>query len=154
VAVLFVAAPLMELKAPVVRALPRRIVPSLTAAYRPDSIGPTYSRLFAGVPRTSVTMATIYAGWEVPTYGGRIVAAQHPQAFIADATRREHDVETFFDPATGETTRRRLLCRYGAGYVLVDSLEEGVTPAALHDLGRTVHVVGPYVLLAVSNRCS
>jgi hypothetical protein len=152
-AVLFITAPLMDLERPAVQALPRSVFPSLTDDYRPESVAPTYSRLFAGVPRTSVTMASERAGWPLPTYGGRIVAALHPQAFIADLAQRERDVATFFNPATAKAARRRLLCRYGAGYILVDRTDGGVPPAALHDLGRSVRAAGPYVLLAVSTGC-
>jgi hypothetical protein len=153
VAVLFISAPNMELEKPAVRALPRSVFPSLTDDYRPESIVPTYSRLFAGVPRASVTMASERAGWPVPTYGGRIVAALHPQAFIANLAQRDRDVATFFDPATPEAARGRLLCRYGADYVLVDRTDGGVAPGALADLGRRVRSAGQYVILAVSHDC-
>jgi hypothetical protein len=154
VAVLYISAANMELEKPAVRALPRSVFPSLTAAYRPEAIGPTYSRLFAGVPRASVTMASERAGWPVPTYGGRIVAALHPQAFIANLAQRDRDAATFFDPATADAVRSRLLCRYGADYVLVDRIDGGVAPGALADLGRRVGSDGQYVLLAVFRRCA
>jgi hypothetical protein len=99
-------------------------------------------------------MASTRTGWEVPTYGGRIVAALHPQAFVPDLARREADVGTFFDPATRTAARRRLLCRYAAGYVLVKQDDGGVEPQALAGLGRTVRAVGPYVLLATGRPCA
>jgi hypothetical protein len=154
VAVLYISAANMELEKPAVRALPRSVFPSLTAAYRPEALGPTYSRLFAGVPRASVTMASERAGWPVPTYGGRIVAALHPQAFISSLAQRDRDAATFFDPATADAVRSRLLCRYGADYVLVDRSDGGVAPGALAALGRQVRSDGQYVLLAVFHRCA
>jgi hypothetical protein len=153
VAIVFLATHVMELEKPFVRALPRSVFPSLTPVDRAESVGSEYRRLFAGVPRQSVTMASLRAGWEVPTYGGRIVAALHPQAFIANLAERESDVGAFFDPATGAALRRRLLCRYRADYVLVQRDDGGVAPEALSGLGRTVRAIGPYVLLATPRPC-
>lgn len=154
VTLVFLATHVMELEKPFVRTLPRGVFPSLTAVDRAESVGAEYDRLFAGVPRQSVTMASLRAGWEVPTYGGRIVAALHPQAFIANLAVRARDAATFFDPATGEAVRRRLLCRYRADYVLVQRDDGGVAPEALSGLGRTVRAVGPYVLLATPRPCA
>jgi alpha-1,6-mannosyltransferase len=144
----------MTIEKPFVRALPRGVFPSLTDLDRAENVGSEYHTLLAGVPRGSVTMASTRTGWEVPTYGGRIVAALHPQAFVPDLARREADVGTFFDPATRTAARRRLLCRYAAGYVLVKQDDGGVEPQALAGLGRTVRSVGPYVLLATGRPCA
>jgi hypothetical protein len=150
----FLAWHVMALEKPFVRALPKAVFPSLSAVDRAESVGFEYSRLFVGVPRRSVTMASIRAGWEVPTYGGWVVAALHPQAFIATLAAREQDVGTFFDPSTPDALRRRLLCRYRADYVLVQRGDGGVAPSALSGLGHTVRSVGPYVLLATPKPCS
>lgn len=143
----------MAIEKPLVRALPRSVFPSLTDLDRAENVGSEYHRLLAGVPRGSVTMASTRTGWEVPTYGGRIVAALHPQAFVPDLAQREADVGTFFDPSTGAAARRRLVCRYGARFVLVKRDEGGVEPGALAGLGRTVRSVGPYVLLETARHC-
>jgi alpha-1,6-mannosyltransferase len=143
----------MAIEKPFVQALPRSVFPSLTDVDRSESVGPAYARLFEGVARGSVTMATTRAGWEVPTYGGRVVAALHPQAFVGDLAQREQDVGTFFDPATGAAVRRRLLCRYGATYVLVQRDDGGVAPAALGGLAHEVRAAGRYVLLVRRSAC-
>jgi hypothetical protein len=143
----------MAIEKPLVQALPRGVFPSLSDVDRSPSVGPTYARLFDGVARDSVTMATTRAGWEVPTYGGRVVAALHPQAFVGDLAQRDRDVRTFFDPATGAAIRRRLLCRYRATYVLLQRDDGGVAPAALGSLAREVRSAGRYVLLARRSVC-
>jgi hypothetical protein len=153
VAVIVVATPLMTLQGPAARTLPPGVLPSVTDRYRPESVGSEYSRLLAGVPRASVTMASEPAGWVVPTYGGRIVAPLHPQAFVADLAQRGRDARTFFALQTTDVMRKRLLCRYDARYVLVDTRAAGVAPDALAGIARTVRSVGPYVLLEVLRRC-
>ena len=144
----------MAIEKPFVQALPRSVFPSLSDIDRSESVGPAYRRLFAGVPRDAVTMASTRAGWEVPTYGGRIVAALHPQAFVPDLARREADVAAFFDPGTREIVRRRLLCRYGARWILIKREDGGVQPPALAGLGKAVRSAGQYVLLRRTAGCA
>jgi hypothetical protein len=137
----------LTLQGPFARALPRRLFPSLTPVYRTEEIGSEYRRLLEGVPRDSVTMASRTDGWQVPTYAGYIIAAKHPQAFVPSEAARERDVELFFDTATTNATRRKLLCHYGAGYVIVDRDAGGIAPRALAGLARPVRSVGRFVLL-------
>jgi hypothetical protein len=153
VALVAVATPLMTLQGPAARMLPPGILPSVRDRYRAESVGSEYGRLFAGVSRASVTIASEPAGWVVPTYGGRIVAPLHPQPFVADLAQRGRDARTFFAEETTDGARQRLLCRYDARYVLVDTRESGVTPDGLSGVARTVRSVGPYVLLQASRRC-
>jgi hypothetical protein len=151
--VVAVAWPLMALTGPAARTLPRGVFSKTIDRYRPESVGESYSRLFAGVPRSSVTMARGPAGWPVPTYGGRIVAPLNPQAFVGDLAQRDRDASTFFADRTGSSTRQALLCRYGARYVLVDARFPGAKVSALSKIAHVIGARSTYVLLEASRAC-
>lgn len=152
-AVLFIAWPLLPLDRPLARLLPHGIASAWADPLRHESVGSAYSRLFRGTPRDAVTMATADTGWEVPTYGGRIVAPDHPQAFVSGLEGRDGDAAVFFDRATPDALRRRLICRYDVSYVLVDTRDGRVTASALARLTTVVRRVDPYALLGVREAC-
>jgi hypothetical protein len=127
----------MSLRADVSRAIPGN------GARGP---GYYYSTLLARVPPGQVVMSSISTGWEVPAYGGRIVASLHPEAFVADARQRDQAVSTFFQRTTSKGERRLLMSRYDARYVLVSrTADPGYSK--LLTMGRVVGDAGGYVLL-------
>jgi hypothetical protein len=105
-----------------------------------------YSALLERLPPGNVVMSSLSTGWEVPAYGGRIVASLHPEAFVADSGQREQAVATFFGPATSDAERRLLMSRYGARYVLVSHTADPAYSTLL-SMGRVVGDTGGYVLL-------
>ena len=153
IVVVALAWPLMALTGPAARTLPRGVSPSTLDRYRPENVGESYRLLFAGVPWDSVTMAREPAGWPVPAYGGRIVAPLHPQAFVDDLDKRDRDAATFFADRTTNDTRRALLCRYRARYVLIDTRTPGPGVGVLSKIARVIRTNSTYVLLESARSC-
>ena len=148
-AVVALAVPVMKLHDPFVRTLPESLVGD--AAARPEPVGRAYARLYTGIPRETVTMATAAVGWPVPTFGDRIVDPLHPQAFVNDLAQRDRDVVAFFDPSTSTPARRRLLCAYHAAYILVRREQPFIDLGPVSSVYRTD---GPYVLRRVRSPCA
>ena len=88
----------------------------------PASIG----QIVQSVPRDGVVMARPLLAWPVPTFAGKVVSLFHPNPMVPDSAERERDVATFFDPATSEVERTRILRGYGVSHVLIDTAD---TPA-------------------------
>jgi len=87
-------------------------------------------------PAGSVVLAPVSYGVEViPVHGGRLVAAQRPLAFVADADDRRRAAGAFYDATTTAGRRRALLRRYRVDYVVVPA---GARPGAFAPLGPVV----------------
>jgi hypothetical protein len=69
-----------------------------------------------------VVLADIHTSWIVPTFGGKVVAALHPLAFVPDHSIRKADLKEFFSSAATSTERRRIIEKYNADYLLVNKL--------------------------------
>lgn len=69
-----------------------------------------------------VVLARPRVGWPVPTYGGKILASDLPQAFV-DTTAMHADLETFFAPESDQAMRQDIARRYDARWILVDEAD-------------------------------
>jgi hypothetical protein len=100
-----------------------------------------------------VVFADLEAGWMIPTFGGKIVATQHPLAFVPDHRDRQADLVRFFAPGTSIDERRELIARYDAKFVL---LRNGQTAAPddeaqLRSLGKVVREADGLTLIRIEN---
>ena len=68
----------------------------------------------------AVVFADIETSWFIPSFGAKVVAADHPLAFVKDAEQRSQDVVTFFEPQTTIQERSALLKKYQAKYLLLN----------------------------------
>jgi len=123
--------------------------PSLTATAR-DTLfaGRTsagYAILGREVGQYDVMMADLGTGWIAASFGGKLVSAQHPLAFVSEREQRARrtDVRTFFDAATGQRERIALLRKHRVSYLLaprgVEPDSAVVSAGTLRALGETVH---------------
>lgn len=115
----------------------------------------SYAALFRGTPQYAVTIAQPEDGWGIPTYGGKIVSALKPQAFINDEQARATAVQRFFDAGTSQGERRDILERWQVTYILLHehdgALAQGTAPVAvLMQLGVVQRSVGAFTLLKVT----
>lgn len=99
------------------RSIPRRLLP---AKYQRSKPYGSYASLFGGIPRRSVTLATLTAGSGIPAYGGKTVASSFPSPFIADDEARRRDVRRFFSDSATNAQRQDILRKYRVTYILVD----------------------------------
>ena len=119
-----------------------------------------YGFLRRDVPEYDVMMADLRTGWVAASFGGKLVSAQHPLAFVTESEQltRRADVKTFFDAETSQTERERLLERYGVSYVFAprhsaaDSTR--VSDDALRALGTVAHEDQRFLLVRLHARAA
>jgi hypothetical protein len=68
----------------------------------------------------AVVFADIETSWFIPSFEAKIVAADHPLAFVKDAEQRREDVVKFFEQQTTDQERTALLQKYQAKYLLLN----------------------------------
>ncbi len=68
----------------------------------------------------AVVFADIETSWFIPSFEAKIVAADHPLAFVKDAEQRREDVVKFFEQQTSLQERTALLQKYQAKYLLLN----------------------------------
>ena len=68
----------------------------------------------------AVVFADIETSWFIPSFGAKVVAADHPLAFVKDAEQRREDVIKFFEQQTTAQERTALLQKYQAKYLLLN----------------------------------
>lgn len=125
--------------APQLAAIPRE--PHLARAYvapllHRENKQPDWRRLYAKalvpVHTGDVVLSDPRTSWPVPSFGGRIVAADHYEFFTLDQPQRDRDAEGFFTVAT-DRERLPILDRYNVRWILVNS-------SSLTDAQRTALV--------------
>ena len=116
-----------------------------------------YAFLGRDVGQYDVMMGDLRTGWIAASFGGKLVAVQHPLAFVSEAEQqaRRADTRTFFDAATTRTERGRILRRYDVTYVFaprrpaVDSAN--VADSTVRALGVVTHEDDRFLLVRVDS---
>jgi hypothetical protein len=90
----------------------------------PNALTPGLLRALQRLPEGSVVFSQVEPSYEVAAYTPLYVAAA-PPGHVADTAAnrpyaRRRDVVRFFSPRGTDASRRSILARYGADYVLVD----------------------------------
>jgi hypothetical protein len=87
------------------------------------------------------------------------VSAQHPLAFVSEEEQqaRRAAVKTFFDPATTQAERGRLLTRYRVSYLLAprrNDADSSAAPAELQllEFGTVAHADDRFLLVRLMSR--
>jgi hypothetical protein len=117
-----------------------------------------YAFLGREVGQYDVMMADLTAGWVAASFGGKLVSVQHPLAFVSQAElqARRAAVKAFFDPATSQAERGRLLTRYQVSYVLAPRRSEldssVVAEHLLRELGAVAHEDDRFLLVHLNSR--
>ena len=115
-----------------------------------------YGFLRHDVPQYDVMMADLRTGWVAASFGGKLVSAQHPLAFVSgsDQRSRRDDVRTFFDAATSQADRERILGRYRASYVFAPRRAPAdstvVSESSLAALGAVIHADQRFLLVRLN----
>jgi hypothetical protein len=68
----------------------------------------------------AIVFASIKPSWLLPTFGAKVIAADHPLAFVKDAEQRRQDITDFFEQNISAEQRSGLLQKYRARYLLLD----------------------------------
>lgn len=92
-------------------------------ADRPPTYKP-YLFLSKFIGQYDVVLADIQSSWIIPTFGGKVVAALHPLAFVPDHDIRRSDLKRFFNRETVFAERKHIIQKYNATYLLLRKLKK------------------------------
>lgn len=67
-----------------------------------------------------IVLSDLETSWLLPTFGGKIIAGLHAQAFIPDNNQRVEDLNGFFDPSASDRARHDFITKYKPKYLLLD----------------------------------
>jgi hypothetical protein len=112
-----------------------------------------YEFLTDSMGQYDVVIADPYSSWIVPTFGGKVVATLHPQAFVKSHDDRRQDLDRFFNAETEQHERDAIIGKYSARYILIDRRRVDVSDEfmeSLKKLGKILHVRGDITLLEVN----
>ncbi len=87
-----------------------------------------------------VVLAEPLTAWPVPSFGGRVVSAQHLEFFTPNQRERLGDTDRFFTPQTPHSDRVALIDRYAVSWLLLD--RSHLRPAVFAELFLPDAVVG------------
>jgi hypothetical protein len=102
-----------------------------------------------------VILSDVRTSWIVPTFGGKVVAALHPLAFVPDHNIRKSDLKQVFSKSTTFAERRRIIEKYDAKYVLLNKSILGdchECVSSFESLGKRIFQNQSFLLIAVSPR--
>ena len=79
-----------------------------------------YTFLRRAIPDSAIVLANLDVSWLLPSFGAKVIAADHALAFVDDAEVRRTDTIKFFNGATLLTERNALIQKYHSAYLLID----------------------------------
>ena len=79
-----------------------------------------YIFLRRAIPDSAIVLANLDVSWLLPSFGAKVIAADHTLAFVDDAEVRRTDTVMFFNRATLPAERNALIHKYHAAYLLID----------------------------------
>lgn len=71
-----------------------------------------------------VVLSDIQTSWLIPSFGGKVIAALHPIAFVIDHTKRADDLIKFFNLDSTPQKRIEIRNKYQARYLLLNKLTQ------------------------------
>ncbi len=89
----------------------------------------------------------------MPTFGGKIVAAYHPLAFVPDQEIRKFDLDRFFKEQASFSERQRIIRKYQAHYLLVSKslVNWKELEQSFMSQGRVVYESDNFVLVSLKS---
>jgi hypothetical protein len=71
-----------------------------------------------------VVISDIHTSWMIPSFGGKVIAALHPLAFVSDHPVRTADLLQFFNDDATEIERARIQKKYQPKYLVINKLTQ------------------------------
>jgi len=90
------------------------------------------------IDRNDLVISDLQTSWLIPTFGGKVIAAQHPLAFVPDQLERKKDLEIFFNIATIENDCLNILKKYKPKYLLINRVAANQLPCVTTLLERNI----------------
>ena len=106
------------------------------------------------VKRDDLVLTDIKTSWLVPTIAGKVLAAQHPQAFIVDHQKRAEDLALIFNQNTQIEQRNLLIKKYQPRFILLDKnnkpLSKLIEDSMINNrMGKLIYENEQYLLFQV-----
>jgi len=92
--------------------------------FPPPSTIQAYRFLSQYTGQYDVVLSDLQSSWIIPTFGGKVIAADHPLAFVPDHQDRQADLEHFFKPETTHPKRLQIARKYSADYLLLNKVNQ------------------------------
>ncbi len=92
------------------------------------------------VKSDQLVLSDMNTSWKVPTFGGKVIASLHPQAFILDTFERQQDIDIFFNAQTNKDQRLKLISKYKPHFLLLD-LHNASTNFIENDLSQLIELI-------------
>ena len=89
----------------------------------PSTVQP-YQFLSEFTGQYDVVLSDIQISWYIPTFGGKVIAVDHPLAFVPDQDIRQSDLERFFDDEATLLEQQQIIEKYEADYLLLSKSNE------------------------------
>ncbi len=99
-----------------------------------------------------VVLSDKNTSWVVPSFGGKVVAALHPLAFVPDHDIRMKDLERFFRETTPHRDRLEIIRKYQAKFLLLNKALVPMWETMMHAFqpsGRVVFHNDQFVLISL-----
>ena len=72
------------------------------------------------VTSNDLVIADIETSWMAPSFGGKVIGAMHPQAFVADMPERNQAITEFFNSQLNKAQRLEILRQYQPKFLILD----------------------------------
>jgi hypothetical protein len=133
-----------------------RYIPHIVQRSVPDSPSARTEFAFLSrfVPQYDVVISDFATKLIIPTFGGKLVASNHPLAFVPDHDQRRKDVKDFFSAKSDYNTRIAIIRKYGCRHILV-SRKNPASQEIIRSflpLGSVVYENKQFVLMTLSPR--
>jgi len=102
--------------------------------------------------QNDLVLADIEPSWIIPTFGGKVIATDHPLAFVPNWYLRKWQVMEFFNPKTSHARREEIFETYHPNFLLISrsnnsNWEEILKQFTTDRLGRIVFENDKYLLI-------
>jgi hypothetical protein len=100
-----------------------------------------------------VILADLKTSWQIPTFGGKVIASLHPIHWIDDHLERRHDIQRFFSKEEKMTEKLAIINRYKVDYILINKKKLKDVEAYIN-FGTLVYVNKAFILIDCSDKRS
>ncbi len=105
-----------------------------------------YEILGRNVKQYDVILSDLRTSWMIPTFGGKIIASQHPAHWIDDHAKRKLDLERFFSKEIKPSEKISIIDDYKVDYIFINRkvIKETQT---YYNFGKLVYESKNFILI-------
>ncbi|MFC1565419.1 hypothetical protein ACFL4B_00555 [Candidatus Neomarinimicrobiota bacterium] len=107
-----------------------------------------YNILKNNVKQYDVILSDLSTSWIIPTFGGKVIASQHPAHWIDDHNVRRQDLERFFSKEIKYSDKIAIIHHYQADYIFINrNMVENYQ--SYYDFGNIVSEDKNFILIKI-----